>query len=208
VALTLNPATRLISVPQADLTFVSGTLYDLDSDQFRKDVMDLLASEAYIWMPDAFTHNTEVSVAGVTYARSIEFINSYSIQFENTASAYTVRIIGSNNNIFDVENGILVPTPLVTVISTNSAGLQTVVSGSGVTQQDKDDIENQIFTRIVEGAITFEQLVRIISAEAAGKVIQQPDGSYVIRDINDTKTRIAGDDSANNGRDITSVDGT
>jgi len=208
VALTLNPATRLISVPQADLTFVSGTLYDLDSDQFRKDVMDLLASEAYIWMPDAFTHNTEVTVAGVTYARSIEFINSYSIQFENTASAYTVRIIGSNNNIFDVENGILVPTPLVTVISTNSAGLQTVVSGSGVTQQDKDDIENQIFTRIVEGAITFEQLVRIISAEAAGKVIQQPDGSYVIRDINDTKTRIAGDDSANNGRDITSVDGT
>lgn len=208
MALTLNPATRLISVPQADLTFVSGTLYDLDSDQFRKDVMDLLASEAYIWMPDAFTHNTEVSVAGVTYARSIEFINSYSIQFENTASAYTVRIIGSNNNIFDVENGILVPTPLVTVISTNSAGLQTVVSGSGVTQQDKDDIENQIFTRIVEGAITFEQLVRIISAEAAGKVIQQPDGSYVIRDINDTKTRIAGDDSANNGRDITSVDGT
>jgi len=170
--------------------------------------MGLLASEDYIWMPDAFTHNTEVTVAGVTYARSIEFINSYSIQFENTASAYTVRIIGSNNNIFDVENGILVPTPLVTVISTNSAGLQTVVSGSGVTQQDKDDIENQIFTRIVEGAITFEQLVRIISAEAAGKVIQQPDGSYVIRDINDTKARITGDDSANNGRDITSVDGT
>ena len=34
-----------------------------------------------------------------------------------------MRLEGSNNNIFDVENGILVPTSLVTVISGNSAGL-------------------------------------------------------------------------------------
>jgi len=129
--LTLDPATRVISVPQSYLTFVSGTLYTLDSDQFRKDVFDLLASENYMWMPDAFNHNTEVTVGGVTYARTIEFINSYSITFENTGSAYTIRIEGSNNNIFDIENGILNPTPLVTVISTNSAGLIAVATGGG-----------------------------------------------------------------------------
>jgi len=129
--LTLDPATRVISVPQSYLTFVSGTLYTLDSDQFRKDVFDLLASEDYMWMPDAFNHNTEVTVGGVTYARTIEFINSYSITFENTGSAYTIRIEGSNNNIFDIENGILNPTPLVTVISTNSAGLIAVATGGG-----------------------------------------------------------------------------
>jgi hypothetical protein len=208
MALSLDPATRVISVPQADLTFVSGTLYTLDSDQFRKDVFDLLASEPYIWMPDAFRHNTEVTVAGVTYARTLEFINNYSVTFENTGSAYTIRIEGSNNNIFDAENGILNPTPLVTVISTNSAGLQTVVSGSGVTPGDITDIENAIFDRIVETGYTFEQLVRLMASDAAGSIVQQTDGSYVIRDINDTKDRIAGDDAANNGRTISTADGT
>lgn len=123
MALTLDPATLLITIPQADLTFVSGTLYTLDTDQFRKDVMSLLASEDYIWMPDAYQHNTEVTVAGTTFARTIEFINSYVIKFEFTGSQYTVRLEGSNNNIFDVENGILSPTSLVTIVSTNSAGL-------------------------------------------------------------------------------------
>ncbi len=134
MALTLNPATKLISVPQADLTLVSGTLYTLDSDQFRKDVMTLLASQPYIWMDDAYTHNTEVTVAGTTYARTLEFINGYSIQFEDTGSQYSVRIEGSNNNIFDVENGILVPTSLVTVIPTNSAGL--ILNQTGILPGD------------------------------------------------------------------------
>jgi hypothetical protein len=136
MALSLDPATKLITIPQADLTFVSGALYTLDTDQFRKDVMALLASEDYIWMEDAFTHNTEVTVAGTTFARTIEFINGYSIEFEDTGGAYTVRLEGSNNNIFDVENGILVPTSLVTVISTNSAGL---VRATELAQQEVRD---------------------------------------------------------------------
>lgn len=121
MALALDPATRVISIPQADLTFVSGALYELDTDQFRKDVNDLLSSEAYIWMPVAYTHNTEVTVAGTTFARTIEFINGYSITFENLV--YSVRLAGSNNNIFDVENGILNPSGNVTIIAQNSSGL-------------------------------------------------------------------------------------
>lgn len=128
--ISIDHATRVISVPQSYLTLVSGTLYKLDSNQFRKDVMAELADETHIFMPDAFIHNTEVTIAGVTYARTIEFINGYSITFENTGSAYSVRIEGSNNNIFDVDNGILNPTPLVTVISTNSAGLVNVDGGT------------------------------------------------------------------------------
>ena len=131
MAITIDYVTRVIDVDQSELTFVSGTLYTLDSNQFRKDVFDILAAENHIWMPDAFSHNTEVTVAGITYARTLEFINSYSITFEDTGSAYTVRIEGSNNNIFDVENGILNPTSLVTVISTNSAGLISVDTGGG-----------------------------------------------------------------------------
>lgn len=139
MALSLDPATKLITIPQADLTFISGALYVLDTNQFKQDVMALLASESYIWMDDAFIHNTEVTVAGTTFARTIEFINGYSIQFEDTGGAYTVRLEGSNNNIFDVENGILIPTSLVTVVPTNSAGL--IVGGGSplLTQQEVRD---------------------------------------------------------------------
>jgi len=135
MALSLDPATKLITIPQADLTFVSGTLYELDTDQFRKNVMDLLASESYIWMPDAYQHNSEVAVAGTTFARTLEFINGFSIQFEDTASQYSVRLIGSNNNLFDVENGVLTPTDKVTVIPTNSAGLISVSSAVEIANQ-------------------------------------------------------------------------
>jgi hypothetical protein len=129
MALSIDPATKVISVPQADLTPVSGTLYTLDTDQFRLDVLALLDDEDYIWMPTAYTHNTEVTVAGVTYARTLEFINGYSIEFED--GQYTVRLEGSNNNIFSVQDGILVQNQ-VQVIPTNSAGLIVVQGGDNV----------------------------------------------------------------------------
>jgi hypothetical protein len=120
MALSLDPDTKVITIPQADLTLVTGTLYELDTNQFRLDVGVLLASETYIWMDYAFQHNTSVTVAGTTFARIIEFINGYSIEFED--GSYSVRLAGSNNNIFDVENGILVQNS-VQVIAQNSAGL-------------------------------------------------------------------------------------
>lgn len=128
MALSLNPATKVISIPKADLTLVTGTLYELDTNQFRLDVGALLDDEDYVWMPYAFSHNTEVTVAGTTFARIIEFINGYSIEFED--GQYSVRLAGSNNNIFDVENGILVQNQ-VQVIAQNSAGLIVGDAGSG-----------------------------------------------------------------------------
>ena len=129
MALTLDKATGVISVPQSDLTLVSGTIYKMDSENyFRKELMALLATEDYMPCIDAFRHNTEVTVAGVTYARVIEIINGYTVQFTPDAQ-WTVIIEGSNNNIFDVANGILAQNQ-VQVIPTNSAGL-IVASGGG-----------------------------------------------------------------------------
>jgi hypothetical protein len=132
MTIAIDPATLVISVTQDELTNVSGTLWSLDTDQFRKDVWDIQSSEAAIWQQPAFTHNTEVTFAGTTFARSIEFINGFSLTFENTGFAYTVRFDGSNNNCHDIDASILNTTPLVAYASTNSAGLITVVSGSGL----------------------------------------------------------------------------
>lgn len=135
---------------QADLTHISGDLYELDTAAFRLELKDLEDSEDGMPFPDTHIHNVPVTVAGVTYSRTIEIINGYSITFEDTGSPYTVRLVGSNNNIFDVENGILNPTDGVTVVSSNSGGL-IVTDSSGITPQiesDVADLRKAAFNRV------------------------------------------------------------
>jgi len=145
MAITINWATKVISIPKNYLTLISGTLYELDTEQFRSDLKDLEDGAEGMVYPDTHRHNTEVTVAGVTYARVIEIINGYSITFED--DHYTVRLAGSNNNIFDVENGILNQNS-VSVIAGNSAGLIVKTVGSGVTEQDKLDIADRVLDEI------------------------------------------------------------
>ena len=130
MALSIDWSLKRITIPQADLTLVSGSLYELDTNQFRLDLHALLDDENQIWMDDAFSHNTEVTVAGTTFARTIEIINGWSVTFENVAMS--VRLAGSNNNIFDAQNGILINQANVNVIAQNSAGL--ISTGDDSTQ--------------------------------------------------------------------------
>ena len=128
MALSVDYATKIITIPQADLTLIAGTLYELDTNQFKLDLGALQAAQAGMWADTMYIHNGQVVVAGTTFARTIEIINGSSIEFE--AGTYTVRLAGSNNNIFDVENGILVQNT-VQVIAQNSAGL--IVTSGGAT---------------------------------------------------------------------------
>lgn len=129
--ISVDWTTRVISVPQSYLTLVGADTYELDTDQFRLDLKDLeddpLEGLPY---PDTHNHNTEVVLGGVTYARFVEIINGYTVEFEDTGSPYRVNFVGSNNNIQDVQvlNG-------VSTAAQNSAGLIVVQSG-GVTPAD------------------------------------------------------------------------
>lgn len=146
MAISVDPQTFIITIPQSDLTLVSGTIYELDTDWFR------LALKTWEWDGNnqlggisflkTHTHNTTVTVAGTTYARTIEILPPYSVEFED--GQYTVILIGSNNNIFDVAAGILVQNQ-VQVIPTNAAGLIQISTGSGVTEQDKLDIADRVW---------------------------------------------------------------
>lgn len=138
MALSVDWATKVITVPQSYCTHITGTLYELDTNQMRLDLKDLEDDVIGIVFPDTHRHNTTVTVAGVTYARTIEIINGYSVVFDPN-TAWSVRLAGSNNNVFDIENGILTQNQ-VQVIPTNSAGLIQVTSGSGVLPSDVADI--------------------------------------------------------------------
>lgn len=129
-------------------------------------------------------------------------------RIDSLSASGTLTVGGGN--VVNENNGIdiFVTNVLVNVINNTSAAGVLVVSGSGVTQQDKDDIEDQIFARVVEGAFTFEQMVRIIAASSAGDITQAIDGSYTVTGLDAVTARIVGELIANNGRDITATDGT
>jgi len=143
--MTVDFPNRIIDVPQSDLTLVSGTLYTYGTNsKFRSDLMAIMDNEEAIVFKQAYEHTAGTTIAGVAYAPFIKIINSYQVRFED--GQYTVVLEESNNDIWDVENGILFQNQ-VQVIPTNSAGLITVVQGSGVTEQDKTDIANKVWDK-------------------------------------------------------------
>ena len=124
-----------IIIPQADLTLISGDLYELDTETFRTDLIALEAAAQGMVFQNTHNHNTEVTIAGVTYARLIEILNSTNVNqitgaantdeyeiFFDPDTQYSVRLAGSNNNIFDIENMILANN-VTQIIPQNSAGL-------------------------------------------------------------------------------------
>jgi len=137
MTISINPSTFVITVPKADLTLVSGTLYEHDTEAFRLQLISWEQSETGMNFLRTHIHNTVVSVAGLTLARVIQIIAPYSVKYED--GIYSVRLAGSNNNIFDVESGILVQNS-VQVIPNNSAGLQVVSVGSGLSQSQSDEL--------------------------------------------------------------------
>lgn len=116
MAISIDWATKVISVPQADLVLVSPGVYELNLDTFRLALKDLEDSEDGMAFPYTHDHNPPVTVGGVTLARVIEIINGYTVTFED--GQYAVNLAGANSNVADVTN-----VNQVSVRAANSAGL-------------------------------------------------------------------------------------
>jgi len=191
VAISIDWNTAAFSIPQADLTPVTGTLYELSTETvFRAGVNEIMASEEGIVFTDPLIHNTEVTVSGTTFARTIEVTNGYSVTF-TPDSQWSVRLVDSNNNLFDVENGILNQNQ-VQVIAQNSGGL----------------IKGDISEQVVEGSRTVQQALRIILSALAGKLSGADTTTVKIRDTGDTKDRITATVDSKGNRTAVILDDT
>lgn len=141
MAISINPMTFVITIPKSDTTYDSTnslTGYEVrtyDEYDFMRELGSYIDNSANgITLLKTHTHETEATIAGVTYARKFQVLAPYTITFED--GTYQVLLNGgTNNNIVDVLN----PNN-VSIIPANSAGLQVVTQGSGVTNQDKTDI--------------------------------------------------------------------
>jgi hypothetical protein len=131
--ISIDWLTKVITIPQSDLTPVAGSLYELDVDWFRLALKNFEDSEEGMSFPDTHRHNTEVTLGGVTYARTFEIINGYTVTFEEVGPPYRVKCVGANHNISDVQN-----LNNVSLIVGNAAGLIVKSIGSGLSQEEHD----------------------------------------------------------------------
>ena len=170
MAVSINWATKVITIPQADLTSLGGSRYALDVDALRLELKNIEDSEEGITQLDTHRRNAPVTLAGVTYAQTFEIINGYTIEFED--GAYTVLPSGANHNIGDVQ-----VVNNVSLVIGNSAGLITVsTTGAG-------------WDEVLEGGYTAGELLRVLAAVAAGKT-DITGTTVTFRDVNDTTDRV------------------
>lgn len=132
MAISIDWATKIISVPRADLTHLGGLFYELDVDAFRLALKAIEDDEDGICFPSTHQHNTKVVLSGVTYASTVEIINGYTVEFEDVGSPYVVTCVGANHNIADVK-----VVNQVSLIIGNAAGL--IVSETGVSGLTPDE---------------------------------------------------------------------
>jgi hypothetical protein len=161
MAITINWGTQVISIPQSDLTNLGGGRFELNIDWFRLQLKALEESEDGIMFPDTHRHNTEVTLSGTTYARSVEIINGYTVEFEPTMSPYTVVCVGANHNIGDVKT-----VNHVSLIIGNAAGLIVNTVGSGVLPSDVTDIANAAADKVWQEILSDHSSISGSTAEA------------------------------------------
>ena len=189
---TINWQTKVISVLQSELTLISAGLYELDVNAFRLALKDIEDTEEGMAFLATHRHNTEVTLSGVTYARTFEIINGYTVSFQNTGTPYRVRCVGANHNIADVTNF----DGGMSLIVGNSAGL--VVTGSGVDP----------WATVLEGGLTSAEMMRIIFAMAANKSAGGGTTTITFRDKGDSKNRIVATVDSQGNRTAVTVDGS
>lgn len=142
MAISIDWATKIITIPKADTALVDAgppEIRSLDVDAFRLELKTLEDNEQGITFLKTHNHTGEYTISGVTYARAVQIVSGYTVTFEN--GTYVVQLLYANNNVQDVTNYNNVQTA-----AQNSAGLITVVQGSGVTSQDMTDIAAEVWS--------------------------------------------------------------
>lgn len=138
MALSWDYINKIITVPRDDLTFVD-PVYECDTIWLMNQIRAEISDQQHIWVDDVYVRTPDIGpIVGTVYAGTLQLINNWKIQFLPDEQ-YSVLLLGSNNDLWDVGGGKLVPNS-VQVIPTNSAGL---VINSGV---DAQEVWNYIFS--------------------------------------------------------------
>ena len=136
MATTIDWGQKIIYVQQSDMVQVQVSpigIYEIDLNDFRKQLADLLDDPTGIVYDDTHIHTAPTTLSGVTFARVVEIINSYTVTCLPD-TPWVMSVIGGNSNLTEVLN----PNN-VSIQTANSGGL-VVVDTSGLTTQEAADL--------------------------------------------------------------------
>jgi hypothetical protein len=129
---SVNWATKVVTVPLADLTLISGSNYSLNTGDFWIEMRRLEASPGDgLWAEQTVEYvNTQV-LSGITYSAIVKLINGYTWDTDTTNK--NIFLIGFNSNLLD----IFIPGNSISVLANNSGGkIDAGGGGGGATAQE------------------------------------------------------------------------
>lgn len=150
MAIDVDWVTGLIIIPKADMLIVQSSpeIRELDVEVFHQDLRAIHASVQGAPYPRTHNHNGEVVLSGITYARAVEIITPYTVEFED--GQYAVRTIGANHNILDVK-----VANQVSLLTQNSAGLVRVLTAADIwAALAVDNIDSNTMGELLDDAAT------------------------------------------------------
>jgi hypothetical protein len=134
IVASVNWISGEITISRTGMTLLQASpeIRGLDVNALRLELRDLEDDlDGRPW-PKTHIHSTQETLSGVVYARKFTIIAPYFITFED--GIYSVIADNSaNHNILDVRT-----YNSVSLSVSNSAGLQAVTSGSGLTPEQHD----------------------------------------------------------------------
>ena len=167
--------TFIIDVELEDLTLISGTLYEFNVNDFRLILHSLQDGEEGIIFPKTHRHNTTVTIVGSEFDRTFEILPPYSVRFPD--QKISVKLISTNNNVFDVEGGILVQNQCQ-VIPNNSAGKTVDGGGDCVIDPSQlinwDNVEASIVEQRLTASLSSNHISGVIPSDAISASLEQP----------------------------------
>ena len=132
MAYSVNWVTKVITIPQSDLTFLSGNNYSLDIADVHYEIRRLeWEFTDGLWAARIANFYETVTLSGVAKSPSLEIVNDYTFDF--TGSNYNVILTGYDNNLVDV----YIPSNGISILGNNSVGKITAGSGLLPTEQQQ-----------------------------------------------------------------------
>ena len=140
MAISIDWPNAVITINQTDpeVSLVSGTTYELDTNAFRLAIKALEDDPEGMPWPKVTRHNTVVTIDGIQYVRSWEILPPYTVVCLPD-TGWRLRMDGQSNNNIHSEGTLTLNS--VQVIPQNSAGNTVTQTGvSGLTAQESADL--------------------------------------------------------------------
>lgn len=191
---TVDWVARVVTVPLADLTFVSGSNYTLATADVHNELRRLeWAFADGLWAPAILNHFETLVLSGIPKTRTIQMINGYT--WKISASDINVSLLGIDSNLLDT----YIPGNGISILANNSVGKQDVSGGLNAGQDTKLTRIHGLLD-VIEGPLDHAEIMRILLSAMVGKVSGLDALAPAFRDLADSKTRISAITDADGNR--------